>query len=91
MGDVDTDPGQRPVVALTGQVDTQVLGPGAFQEVDLASAFQGVAAFRQTVLHSSKHAELMTLAIKNAVLKRDVANLIFPDEVQVLPAAQCST
>ena len=79
---------RAPVLALTGQVDTQVLGPGAFQEVDLATAFHGVAAFSQTVLHTSKHAELMTLAIKNALLKRDVAHLIFPDEVQVLPAAE---
>jgi len=77
---------RAPILALTGQVDTQVLGPGAFQEVDLATAFQGVAAFSQTVLHTSKHAELMTLAIKNALLRRDVAHLIFPDEVQVLPA-----
>lgn len=28
-----------PVLALTGQVDIQFLGPGAFQEVDLAAAF----------------------------------------------------
>ncbi len=79
---------RAPILALTGQVDTQVLGPGAFQEVDLSAAFRGVAAFSQTVLHTSKHAELMTLAIKNAILKRDVAHLIFPDEVQVLPAAE---
>jgi thiamine pyrophosphate-dependent acetolactate synthase large subunit-like protein/nitrite reductase/ring-hydroxylating ferredoxin subunit len=77
-----------PVLALTGQVDTQVLGPGAFQEVDLASAYSAVAAWSQTVLHGSKHAELVTLAIKHALLKRDVAHLIFPDEVQVLPAAE---
>jgi thiamine pyrophosphate-dependent acetolactate synthase large subunit-like protein len=77
---------RAPILALTGQVDTQVLGPGAFQEVDLATAFQGVAAFSHTVLHTSRHAELMTLAVKNAVLKRDVAHLIFPDEVQVLAA-----
>jgi thiamine pyrophosphate-dependent acetolactate synthase large subunit-like protein/nitrite reductase/ring-hydroxylating ferredoxin subunit len=74
-----------PVLALTGQVNTQVLGPGAFQEVDLASAYSAVAAWSQTVLHTSKHAELVTLAIKHALLKRDVAHLIFPDEVQVLP------
>ena len=71
-----------PVLALSGQVDTQVLGPGAFQEVDLASAFNSVAEWSQTVLPSSKHAELMTLALKNAILKRDVAHLIFPNEVQ---------
>jgi pyruvate oxidase len=71
-----------PILALTGQVDTQVLGPGAFQEVNLSSAFSSVAEWSQTVLPSSKHAELMTLALKNAILKRDVAHLIFPNEVQ---------
>jgi pyruvate oxidase len=79
---------RAPVLALTGQVDTQVLGPGAFQEIDQASAFEAVAAWSQTVLHDSKHAELMTLALKHATLRRDVAHLIFPDEVQVLPAAE---
>jgi len=78
---------RAPVLALTGQVDAQVLGPGAFQEVDLAAAFQAVATWSQTVLQTSKHAELMTLALKHALLERDVAHLIFPDEVQALPAA----
>jgi len=77
---------RAPVLALTGQVDTQVLGPGAFQELDLASAFAPVAAWSQTVLRSSRHAELMSLALKHAIQRRDVAHLIFPDEVQVLPA-----
>jgi thiamine pyrophosphate-dependent acetolactate synthase large subunit-like protein/nitrite reductase/ring-hydroxylating ferredoxin subunit len=77
---------RAPVLALTGQVDVQVLGPGAFQEIDLAAAFAPVARFSQTVLHTSKHAELMTLACKNAIVERDVAHLIFPDDVQTLPA-----
>ena len=77
---------RAPVLALTGQVDVQVFGPGAFQEIDLASAFDAVSHFSQTVLHTSKHAELMTLACKNAIVNRDVAHLIFPDDVQTLPA-----
>ena len=77
---------RAPVLALTGQVDVQVLGPGAFQEIDLHSAFAPVARFSQTVLHTSKHSELMTLACKNAIVERDVAHLIFPDDVQTLPA-----
>jgi pyruvate oxidase len=77
---------RAPVLALTGQVNTQVLGPGAFQEVDLAAAFGAVSEWSQTVLHGSRHAELMTLALKHAILKRDVAHLIFPDEVQTLPS-----
>ena len=76
---------RAPVLALTGQVNTQVFGPGAFQEIDLATAFEGVAAFSQTVLPNSRHAELMSLALKTAIVERDVGHLIFPDEVQVLP------
>ncbi|MEE8258923.1 MAG: thiamine pyrophosphate-binding protein [Sphingomonadales bacterium] len=79
---------RAPVLALTGQVNTQVFGPGAFQEIDLASAFSAVSAFSQTVLQNSSHAELMTLAMKNAIVKRDVSHLIFPDEVQVQVAGE---
>jgi len=81
---------RAPILALTGQVDTQVLGPGAFQEVDLARAFAGVAEWSQTALPGSKHAELMTLALKNAIVKRNVAHLILPNEVQELPAPPCA-
>ena len=78
----DANVDRSPVIALTGQVDTQVLGAGAFQEVDLAAAFGKVAQWTQTVLHTSKHAELMNLACKSAILNRGVSHLIFPDEVQ---------
>jgi len=81
---------RAPVVALTGQVDTQVLGPGAFQEVDLNAAFGKVALWSQTVLHTSRHAELASLACKSAILNRAVSHLIFPDEVQNLPASDDS-
>jgi pyruvate oxidase len=79
---------RAPVLAMAGQVDAQVLGPGAFQEVDLASAFQAVSNWSQTVYEGSKHAELMTLALKHAIVDRDVSTLIFPDDVQTLPAAE---
>ena len=78
---------RAPVLALTGQVNVQVFGPGAFQEIDLASAFEAVSRFSQTVLHTSNHAELVNLALKTAVIERDVAHLIFPDDVQTLPDA----
>ncbi len=73
---------RSPVLALTGQVNTQVLGPGAFQEIDQQAAFGGVAVWSQTVLQNSKFAELVNLAGKHALLKRGVSHLIFPDEVQ---------
>lgn len=87
----DANVDRSPVLALTGQVDTQVLGAGAFQEVDLVAAFGKVAQWSQPVLHTSKHAELVNLACKSAILNRGVSHLIFPDEVQVLPAPDGST
>ncbi|MBX2820039.1 MAG: Rieske 2Fe-2S domain-containing protein [Rhodothermaceae bacterium] len=80
----DANVDRSPVIALTGQVDTQVLGPGAFQEVDLMAAFGKVAQWSQTVLHDSRHAELMNLACKSSILNRGVSHLVFPDEVQNL-------
>ena len=86
----DANVDRSPVLALTGQVDTQVLGPGAFQEVDLSAAFGQVAQWSQTVLPGSKHAELVNLACKSAILSRGVSHLIFPDEVQALAAGRDS-
>lgn len=86
MWDAKVD--RSPVLALTGQVQTQVFGPGAFQDIDLASAFDAVSAFSQTVLSTSNHAELMSLACKNAIVEQNVAHLIFPDDMQTNPSDQ---
>ena len=75
-----------PVLALTGQVAAQVLGAGAFQEVDLQAAFGTVATWSQVVLNASDHAELAALAVRHAVIDRGVSHLVFPDQVQTLPA-----
>jgi thiamine pyrophosphate-dependent acetolactate synthase large subunit-like protein/nitrite reductase/ring-hydroxylating ferredoxin subunit len=77
---------RAPVLAISGQVPSSVLGRGAFQDLDLPAAFANVATYSQTVLAGSDHAELMTLAIKHALVERGVAHLVLPDEVQVAPA-----
>ncbi len=77
-----------PILALTGQVNTQVLGPGAFQEIPTAAAFEAVAEWSQTVLRDANAPELMALAIKHAVVKRDVGHLIFPNDTQEMPGLE---
>ena len=77
---------RAPLLALTGQVQTQVFGPGAFQDIDLGSAFAAASRFSQPVLASSNHGELMSLACKTAIVERDVAHLVFPDDVQTVPS-----
>jgi thiamine pyrophosphate-dependent acetolactate synthase large subunit-like protein/rubredoxin len=79
---------RAPVLALTGQVDLQFLGPGSFQEINLSSAFEPVSCFSQTVLEQSNHSELINLALKHAILKRGVAHLIFPNQIQDIPIVQ---
>jgi len=81
----DANVDRSPVLALTGQVNTQVLGPGAFQEVPLDRAFDAVTAWSQTVLQPTNATELMALALKHAIVDRSVGHLIFPDEVQEMP------
>ena len=81
---------RAPLLALTGQVDTQVMGTGNFQELDLVQAFSTVADFNHRVQVNSRHAELMSLAIKHALINRDVSHLTFPDEIQVLPSSKKS-
>lgn len=81
---------RAPILAITGQVATQVVGTGNFQEVDLVRAFQTVADFNHRVQRDSLHTELITLAIRHAVLNRDVSHLTLPDEIQQLPAGDAT-
>ncbi|MFR9801332.1 thiamine pyrophosphate-binding protein [Pseudonocardia sp. RS010] len=75
-----------PVLAISGQVPSSVLGRGAFQDLDLSAAFRDVAVSTVTVHAGSDHAELAATAVKHAVDGRGVAHLVLPDEVQDLPS-----
>ncbi len=78
----DAQVDRAPILAISGQVPSKVKGRGAFQDVDLEGAFADVSRFSERVLSGSDHAELMSVACKTALVGRDVAHLILPDEVQ---------
>jgi len=63
-----------------------IAGPGA------TNMFTGLwdAKVDRAPILASQHAELMTLAIKHALIKRDVSHLTFPDEIQEVPAGEAS-
>ncbi|MDV3123694.1 thiamine pyrophosphate-binding protein [Mycobacterium sp. 21AC1] len=84
----DAKSDRAPVLAISGNVDSSVAGKGAFQDIDLLAAFADVAVYSQMVRAGSEHAELMTLALKHAILERGVGHLVVPDEVQVLGAPE---
>ena len=79
---------RAPVVAISGQVPSTVLGRGAFQDLDLSAVFRDVAAWTSSIHSGSDHAELAALAVKHALDARGVAHLVLPDEVQVQPSEE---
>ncbi len=77
---------RAPVLAISGQVPSNVRGRGAFQDLDLSAAFADVSVSTQTVTGGSDAVELMNLACKRALDERGVAHVVLPDEVQTMPA-----
>ncbi|MDN7025548.1 thiamine pyrophosphate-binding protein [Methanoculleus sp. FWC-SCC1] len=70
------------VLALCGQVQTQYTGPGGFQEIDQDAFFRPVTVFNNTVADPSTAIELLTRALRYAVINRGVAQLSVPGDVQ---------
>jgi pyruvate oxidase len=87
----DAKSDRAPVLALSGNVDSSVAGKGAFQDIDLLAAFADVSVYSAMVRSGSDHAELMTMALKHAIIDRGVGHLVLPDEVQILAAPAAST
>src|SRR4051794_25878988 len=73
-----------PVIAISGQGPSNVLGRGASQDLPLSRVFGDVAVSTSTLHAGSDHAELAGIAVKRALDRRGVAHLVLPDEVQVL-------
>ena len=55
---------KAPILAVSGQVASEVMGRGAFQDLNLTAAFADVADFSHTLQAGSDHAELTSLAMR---------------------------
>jgi thiamine pyrophosphate-dependent acetolactate synthase large subunit-like protein len=76
---------RAPVLALTGQVALQFLGLGSFQEIDQHALFEAVADFNEVIDSPDQVTELVTLAMKRAIVERGVSHLGIPLNTQALP------
>jgi len=74
-----------PVLALTGLVKRQLIGPGSFQEIDQHSFFEPICVFNQTLMSEDQTTTLTTLAIKHALVDRGVSHISVPNDLQKLP------
>lgn len=83
----DAKADHQPVLALVGQQKRSALGGDYQQEVDLQALFKDVAhEFVQTVSVAEQARHLIDRAIRIAYDQRTVTCLIFPNDVQDLPA-----
>jgi pyruvate oxidase len=74
-----------PVLALTGLVSRQLIGPGSFQEIDQHSFFEPICVFNKVLMSEDQTTKLVTLAIKHALIERGVSHISIPNDVQKLP------
>jgi pyruvate oxidase len=77
-----------PVLALTGLVARQLIGPGSTQEIDQYSFFEPICVFNKILMSEDQTTTLATLAIKHALLERGVSHIGIPNDVQKLPCNQ---
>ena len=73
-----------PVVAITGMVRRQLIGPGSFQEIDQYSFFEPLTVFNKIVMSKDQTSTLATLAIKHALIERGISHIGIPNDVQKL-------
>ena len=74
-----------PVVAMTGMVKRQLIGPGSFQEIDQYSFFETLTVFNKILISKDQTTSLSTLAIKHSIIDRGVSHIGIPNDVQKLP------
>lgn len=75
-----------PVLAITGMQETSVLGTGYQQEVHTDHLFEDVSVYNLVVDNPQQLPGVVDIAIRNALAKRGVAHLTFPNDVQVADA-----
>jgi pyruvate oxidase len=74
-----------PVLALTGLVARQLIGPGSIQEIDQFSFFEPICVYNKILMSEDQTIMLATLAVKHALLDRGVSHIGIPNDVQKLP------
>lgn len=70
-----------PVVAIVGQVQSQLLNTGFFQEVDTTNLFADVAVYNKLVTSPTTLPKLMDEAIRMAYKYQGVSVLTIPDDI----------
>lgn len=72
---------KAPVLAITGQVESDLLGLDYFQEVNLERMFDDVAVYNQRIMSAEQLPAVVNQAIRTAYAKKGVSVLTIPDDI----------
>lgn len=75
---------QAPVLAITGQVETSMIGTSYQQEVDLHALFENVAVYNQMIFDAAQMPEVSILAVQAALARKGIAHLSIPSNIASL-------
>lgn len=64
-----------PVLAITGQMESDLVGTDYFQEVNLVSLFQDVALYNQVIMSSEHAGIIVSRAIRTSLSEKGVSHL----------------
>ena len=76
-----------PVLAITGQVESEYIGTDYHQEVDLKKLFEDVTVYSETIMDPAQAARILKEACKSAIENRGPAHVCIPNNVA---SADCS-
>ena len=79
---------QQPVLAITGMQFTDVTGTYGQQDVELDKLFMDVAVYNNRVMSGPHMEPAADLAIRTAIMKRGVAHLTIPIDIQLQDAGK---
>ena len=71
-----------PVLALTGQIYSDLIGTHYQQDVDLLTLFKDVAVYNQQILSAPHTTAVVDAAVRNALAQRGVAHITVPVDFQ---------
>ncbi len=77
-GLADASRDHAPVIAVTGQADTSLLGTSAHQELDQHDLFSAVSSFSETIVHPDQMPSVAIEACRAAIAGPGVAHLALP-------------
>jgi pyruvate oxidase len=72
---------QAPMLAITGQVESPLIGGASHQEIDLQALFEDVSVFSETIVDVGQMPRMAHDAIREALTQRGVSHLVVPSNM----------